>query len=355
MLTLVLFILFVTQFAATFVWLYFFCPFKAAIWLAIVNCLAILILGIIEISVDCHPIGALRCDKWFLDNKSSVLVVMTALQVSNVWNGVCEENFYELIGSFIASLITSIDTGVMMWAKWPIKGDIQVTFLLVVTLAYQVIVFALAMPLYKIFTRRMHRKIGSDPRTQDMYKHHLLTLTLLKFDTCFSLVAIICAGEGIFNVENGTVGIWRFVGAIICAIIAICWAVLGWFSFNNEKRAQSIVFFVGFIMAPIYCIVWFVYSPYKANTAGKRALVVSFVVYAAITLVLHIALFIICIVRYKQFGMGLRDTLRAEKLRRRNEGRADEGFAELDSDEEFDLDISFDTNSGVDYQRMQET
>lgn len=320
-----------------------------------VNFVANVVLAIIEIALDCQPLGSLRCDKWFMDNKSAVLVIMTALQVSNVWNGVCEENFYELIGSFIASLITSVDTGVMMWAKWPIKNDVQVIILLLVALVYQVTVFAMAYPLYQIFIRRMHRKIGSDPRTQGLYKHHLLSLTLLKFDACFSIIAIICAGEGIFNVENGTVGVWRFVGALICAFIAVAWAVLGWYAFNNEKRVQSIIFFVAFIMAPIYCVVWFIYSPYKANTAGKRALVINFIVYSVLSLILHLITFIACIIRYRQFGLGLRDTLRAEKLRKRNEGRTDEGFAELDSDEDFDLDISFDTNPGVNYQRMGES
>ena len=313
-----------------------------------------MILGIIEIALECTPKGSLRCDKWFLDNKSAVLIVFTALQLSNVWNGVCEENFYELIGSFITSAIVAIDTGVMMWAKWPIAKDIQVTLLLVVSLGYLVLVLSLAMPLYKILIHRMHRKIGSDPKTQHLYKHHLWTLTLLKFATSFSIIAIICAGEGIFNVEDGSVGVWRFVGAVICVILACAWSFLGWYALSKERRALAIVYLVGFIMSPIYCIVWFIYSPYKNDTLGKRALVINFIVYACISLLLHLWTFIVSIQRYRQFGIGLLDTLKSEKVRRRNEGRADEGFADLDSDEEFDLDISFDTNPGVNYQRMQD-
>lgn len=281
-------------------------------------------------------------------------MVFTALQMSNVWNGVCEENFYELIGSFISSILVAIDTGVMVWAKWPIAKDVQVIFLLVAAVTYLIVVLSLGMPLYKVLIRRMHRKIGSDPKTQGIYKHHLLTLTLLKFSACFSIISIVCAGEGLFNVEDGSVGVWRFVGAVICVILAMAWSFLGWYALSNERKPLAILYLVGFIMSPIYCVVWFVYSPYKGNTQGKRLLVVFFVIYACMSLVLHLCTFIASIKRYKLFGLGLAVTLKSEKLRRRNEGRADEGFADLDSDEEFDLDVTFDTNPGVNYQRMED-
>lgn len=279
-------------------------------------------------------------------------MVFTALQMSNVWNGVCEENFYELIGSFFSSALVAIDTGVMVWAKWPIAKDVQVIFQLVTAVVYLILVLSLAMPLYQVLIRRMHRKIGSDPKTQGIYKHHLLTLTLLKFSACFSIISIICAGEGLFNVEDGAIGVWRFVGAIICCILAMAWAFVGWYGLRNERRVHSIIFLVGFVMSPIYCIIWFIYSPYNGNTLGKRVLVINFVIYACISLLLHLCTFIAAIKRYRQFGMGLLETLKSEKVRRRNEGRADEGFADLDSDEEFDLDVTFDTNPGVNYQRM---
>jgi len=314
----------------------------------------IVVLGIIEIALDCSPKGSLRCDKWFMDNKSVVQIVGTALQLSNVYDGVLEENFYELIGSFVASFIVSIDSGVLIWAKWPIASDLQIIFLCIVSVLYQIAVLAMAMPLYNVYNRRMHMKIGSDPKTQDLYKHHLLTLTLLKFDVCFSLITIICAGEGIFNVEAGSTGVARFVGAVLCAIICVAWSLLGWYGMKQERKVLAWIFTGGFFMAPIYCIVWFIYSPYHANTTGKRYLVISFIVYASITLVLHVALFIATIFRYRHFNLGLLETLKAEYTRLAREGRADEGFADLDSDEEFDLDISLDPNQNIDYQRMRD-
>jgi hypothetical protein len=326
---------------------------KAAVWLALGNFLAMVVLGIIEIALECDPKGSLRCDKWFMDNKAVVLMVGAALNLSNVYNSVCEENFYELVGSFVASFLVTADCAVIIWAKRPISRDLQVIFLLIVAISYQVIVLALAMPLYKVFIRRMHRKIGSDPKTQQYYKHHLLTLTLLKFDVCFAIITIICAGEGIFNVEAGSTGVYRFLAALVCVAICVAWCACGWIGMKRESRVLTWIYFVGFIMAPIYCVVWFIFSPYHNNTIGKRYLVINFIVYACIDLSIHLAVLIASIMRYRQFGHGLLLTLSAEKTRRQREGRADEGFADLDSDEEFDLDISFDTSSSVKYQRME--
>lgn len=316
--------------------------------------IAVVILGILEIALDCKPAGSLRCDKWFMDNKSVVQMVSTVLQLSNVYGGVLEENFYELIGSFVVSLLVSIDSAILIWAKWPIANDLQIIFMCIVSVVYQIAVLAMAMPLYNVYNRRMHRKIGSDPKTQRTYKHHLLTLTLLKFDVCLSLITIICAGEGIFNVEAGSVGVGRFVAALFSALICAVWAFLGWYAIRKERRVPMWLFFAGFIMAPIYCTVWYIFSPYHGNTIGKRYLATSFVVYATLTLCLHIALLIASIIRYQHFGLGLLDTIKAESTRLDREGRADEGFADLDSDEEFDLDISLEPNQNLDYQRMRD-
>jgi hypothetical protein len=328
--------------------------FKAAIWLALGNFVAVVVLSVIEIALNCEPIMTLRCDKFYLDNQSTVLMVFAALQLSNVWNGVCEENFYELIGSFLASFGVSIICGVLVAAKWPIAKDLQIIFLLICSIVYQVTVLAMAMPIYRIYNRRMHKKIGSDPKTQGLYKHHLLSVTLLKFDACFAIIAVISSGDGIFNVEGGSAGVYRFLAAIACIALKLGWVAFGWVGMTKEKVPAMIVFFIGFIMSPIYCVVWFILSNYKPDRIGKRWLVVNFVIYSVLALVIHLVLLIAVIIRFRQFDMGLLDTLKAERSRRRKEGRADEGFAHLDSDEEFDLDITFDTGSGVNYQRMTE-
>lgn len=317
----------------------------------------------------------LTCDNYFKDNKSFVFIVFAALQLSNVYNGVAEENFYELFASFAVTLLSTVDSVLVTVARQQGNGSSTeighqaVTWLLLIlAVAYQIAVFVLAYPLYRVYNRRMHQKIGTDPRTQRMYKDHLLALTCLKFQCCFAVIAIICSGDGVFDLwQRGAYGIGEFVGAIVSILLMIAWAAAGWIAMEKEHRLLMIAFFAGCLMSPVYCIVFFamakwsmsyyVYSnAYLPDSGiGNFYLFVSFIVYACITLFIHVGLVYYSVLRFRAFGMGLLDTLKAEVERKKKEGRTDDGFAHLDSDEEFDLDVTFDRNTNLEYHRMTDS
>lgn len=383
---------------------------KTAVWLALANLCATILLGILDIALPCDsslpavvdapfapayncyvpatstpssvpPAGGvaclrtLTCDKYFKDNKSIVFMVFAALQLSNVYNGVVEENFYELFASFGVTLLSTLDAVLVTAARQKSSsshddelGHQTVTWLLlIVAVAYQITVFVLAYPIYRVYNRRMHQKIGSDPRTQQLYREHLLALTCLKFQCCFAVIAILCSGDGVFDLfRPGKFGIGEFIGAIVSMILVIVWAGVGWMAMEKENRVLMIIFFVGCLMSPVYCSVYFVLSYWSKNHylysamympdsgIGSFYLFVSFVVYACITLSIHVGLVYYSIMRFRAFGRGLLDTLKAEVERKVKEGRTDDGFAHLDSDEEFDLDVTFDRNTNLEYHRMSD-
>lgn len=314
-----------------------------AIILTLSNTIFHIIISFLELSNRCLVENSHQCRDVFLDNLSLSFMVFSIIQFSTAVDGVSQENFYELVGCYTIEILTTVGAILVFQTQPPY---IITWILLIGSLMFQVTEFSIIYPLYKTYLKRMNRKVGADPKTQDLYKNHLLALSVLKFDFTLTVIVISLAGLGIYNDYK------MIIVGVISSLYLLVWFTLGWLAIKKEHLNLMRAFLIGFIAFPIYSLVNFIFVNLNTTDKNDYYLNLAFIIIISGTLFTHAFASFLAAKRLTGFDNGLLTTLERQKqISKAANSQLDE-FAQLDSDEEIDLDISLEPGSSVHYQRM---
>ncbi|KAJ5076128.1 hypothetical protein M0811_06991 [Anaeramoeba ignava] len=177
-------------------------------------------------------------------------------------------------------------------------------FLLVVVLIYDAFYTFMLIRLYKEFTWDFWNRVGSQPLIQKLFKVWSIFLTILGLDLMFSSAFLIADCYFLWSDYSKESYI-----DIALIIILIFWGILGYYCFRDENTKLMGLFLFSSLFEIAYLIAKIALFTHRKKLKNQLTPISVLIILTAVILLLRIFLWIICIIGYRNFGLGLKARL----------------------------------------------
>jgi len=306
-------------------WRKFLLPSKVLFVVACMETWLVIIVAILKLTLDptqtCIDLTVpVNCSSEFLLSQSLTSWEWAIFFSISIWHGLFYGNIYELYAAmFLACYMTA-------WSVWrfvePYKKEVVTDdIFLVGTCIAQLFYFVVSPKLYKEYAWVLYRKAGADQAVRGLYRKYLQWSCIQKLDAFFGFFSVFLSGNGIVNSALD----WSMFALLIVFL------GVGYYAVNKELVGLTIAWFCLFPFLPAYIIYNFLVitilqDPNQPDDVTARRLKILFSVCGSGSLISRVALCVISVIVFRNYGKGLVSLvqLKKEEKKKVQEGHDDD-------------------------------
>jgi len=246
-------------------WSKFLIPSKVLIIVAVLECIAIFVVGFMSLSrgtqnqTPCatynYTNGTQQAtsDPVYFISQAIALFVWAIFFSVSVFDGTFLGNIYELYAAMFLALFVS-GWSISRFADKSFQNGSLDYFFLCAACAPQIFYIGVSWNLYKEYAWVLYRKAGADTMLRDLYIKYLLWSCLLKLDTVFGILSTFLSGKGVCN--GGLLAFFDYFTLFICIIFLF----IGYYVVQRELVMYTRLWFFLFPFLPAYNIGFLIYQ-----------------------------------------------------------------------------------------------
>lgn len=244
-----------------------------------------------------HEGDSTSCTSSYIFSRDFSLLLFLTVTFLNTCEGIYTDNLYELYSGMVSSLCFCSYS--VFRFLLPYNNDWGDFLLLFLSCSFQITYLAIAYPIYKEFSWRYFRKLGSDPFLRQLYKGYLQFSTLLRFDFLFVFVNLVLS---ITELEFSS-PLVEVPFMLLMSLSYIAFYMCGYHGVRYEYKSIIPPFFIFGMIGPTFIIFLFLETWINLPTQWDILTVCTFCT-ASISFIVRFQLLGQAWICYQNFGKG---------------------------------------------------